>query len=49
MQTILNFIENFFNQLPPLLQLILGVFVTIAAFKILTTIADHFEKNRNDQ
>ena len=49
MQTIVDLIENFVDRLPPLLQLILGVFVAIAIFKILTFIADHFEKKKEDK
>tara|TARA_B100000686_G_C16086740_1_gene616582 strand:- start:202 stop:366 length:165 start_codon:yes stop_codon:yes gene_type:complete len=45
-QTILDFIKNFIDQLPPLLQLIMGVFLAIGAFKILIAIGDHFEKRK---
>ena len=44
MKTLMSFIENFINQLPPLLQLILGILLTLGIMKILIMIADFFDK-----
>ena len=46
MRTIIGFVENFVNQLPPLLQLLLGIFLTIGIMKLLIMIADFFDKKR---
>lgn len=45
-RTIIDVMENFVNQLPPLLQLLLGVFLTIGLMKLLIMIADFFDKKR---
>jgi hypothetical protein len=42
MQTIVDFVEN----LPPLLQLILGVFITLGILKVMMVIADYIEDKR---
>ncbi|MBI4388727.1 MAG: hypothetical protein HY580_00985 [Nitrospinae bacterium] len=44
METLLTAVENFVSQLPPLLQMLLGVFVTLAILKALMAAADFFEK-----
>ncbi len=41
-QTIIDFIDS----LPPLLQFLLGVFITIGIVKVLLTVADHFQAKR---
>ena len=41
-------IENFINQLPPFLQLLIGVFLTIGIMKILIMIADFIETKRGN-
>ena len=45
METILLYIESFVNKLPPLLQMLLGVFVTLGMMKIIFTVVNYFEKN----
>jgi len=42
MQTLIDFV----NTLPPLLQLLLGVFVTLGAFRCLMAIIDFIEDKR---
>jgi len=42
MQTITDFV----NTLPPLLQLLLGVFVTLGVFRCLMAIVDFIEDRR---
>ncbi|MBI5427722.1 MAG: hypothetical protein HZA02_05505 [Nitrospinae bacterium] len=44
MQPILSAIEDFVSQLPPLLQLLLGAFVTLAIFKAIMTAVNFLEK-----
>ena len=41
-QTIINFVEG----LPPLLQLLLGIFVTLGVLKAFMTIVDYIEDRR---
>ncbi|NIQ01977.1 MAG: hypothetical protein GWM98_17545 [Nitrospinaceae bacterium] len=41
-QTIVEFVES----LPPLLQFLLGVFITIGIIKTLMIVADFFDKKR---
>jgi hypothetical protein len=43
-QTIIDFVEN----LPPLLQLILGIFVTLGILKAFMTIVDFIEDRRGN-
>ena len=45
-KTIIDFIETFVNQLPPFLQLLLGIFLTIGIMKLLIMIADFFDQKR---
>ena len=40
---------DFVNTLPPLLQLLLGVFVTLGIFKCLMAIVDFIEGKRKDK
>ena len=42
MQIIIDFIDT----LPPLLQLLLGIFITVAIFRILMVIVDFIEDKR---
>jgi hypothetical protein len=41
-QTIVDFVES----LPPLLQLILGVFITFGILKVMMTVGDFIEEKR---
>jgi hypothetical protein len=45
MEPILLYIESFVNKLPPLLQLLLGVFVSLGVMKIFLVIFKRLEKN----
>ena len=42
MQIIIGFVDT----LPPLLQLLLGIFITVAIFRILMVIIDFIEDKR---
>lgn len=44
MDTLIEVITKFVENLPPLLQLLLGVFITGGFFKLTIMVADHFEK-----
>jgi hypothetical protein len=44
MDAVLLWIESFILKLPPLLQLLAGVFASLAAFKLLVLIVDYFDK-----
>ena len=48
METIVQFIEGFVQKLPPLLQLILGMFIALGLFKVIMLIADYVEDKRSD-
>ena len=48
MESILLYIENFLSELPPLLQLLAGVFVTLGIMKIIIFAADLYEKNKSE-
>jgi len=41
-QTLVDFVES----LPPLLQLLLGVFITLGILKVMMMIADYIEDKR---
>ncbi len=41
-QTLIDFVES----LPPLLQLLLGVFITLGILKVMMMIADYIEDKR---
>ncbi len=49
METIVQFVEGFVQKLPPLLQLILGMFVALGMFKVIMMIATRVEKDRSDE
>ncbi len=40
--------EEFLNKLPPLLQLIVGIFIALGVFKILTIVFDFFKKRKKE-
>ena len=42
----MQIIIDFVNTLPPLLQLLLGIFITVAIFKILIVTIDFIEDKR---
>ena len=42
MQIIIDFVDT----LPPLLQLLLGIFITVAVFRVLMVIVDFIEDKR---
>lgn len=46
MESILLSIEDFLAKLPPLLQLLAGVFATLAIMKVIILIADYFDEKK---
>jgi len=46
MQTIMTVMEEFINKLPPLLQMLLGLGVSLLILKVLIMIADAIDKKR---
>lgn len=46
METIIAFIEGVVQKLPPLLQLILGIMISLAILKVLIMVADFYDKKR---
>jgi hypothetical protein len=46
MESIKITIASFIESLPPLLQLLLGIFVTIGVLKLLMSIVDYIEDRR---
>ena len=42
----MQIIIDFVNTLPPLLQLLLGIFITVAVFRVLMVIVDFIEDKR---
>jgi len=50
LEQLAQWFESFLNKLPPLLQLILGMFIALGVFKLLTVIVDVFQKrNTRDE
>jgi len=47
--TIIVFIEGFIKKLPPLLQLILGLGLSLLILKVLIMIADAIDKKREGE
>ena len=47
--TIIVFIEEFIKKLPPLLQLILGLGLSLLILKVLIMIADAIDKKREGE
>ena len=43
MQTLIIWFEEFVNQLPPLLQLILGMLLAVGVFKLLVVGSDAYD------
>ncbi len=39
----------FANDLPPLLQLIFGMFISLGMFKLMTVIVDAYQKRKKDE
>ncbi|MFQ5674004.1 MAG: hypothetical protein ACE5G9_13035 [Nitrospinales bacterium] len=46
MQTIMTVMEEYVGKLPPLLQMLLGIGVSLVILKILLTVADAIDKKR---
>ena len=40
MEQLAQWFESFLNKLPPFLQLILGMFIALGVFKLLTVVVD---------
>ncbi|MFQ5717350.1 MAG: hypothetical protein ACE5GQ_09650 [Nitrospinales bacterium] len=49
METIISFMEHVVNKLPPLLQLLLGLAVSLAILKALIMVADFYDKKREQK
>lgn len=49
MEFIWQAVENFVGQLPPLLQLLLGAFVSLGVMKVAILIADYVEEKRPEK
>ena len=49
MNTIMTFMEEFINKLPPLLQMILGLGISLLILKILIMVADAIDKKREGE
>jgi len=45
----MHIITDFVNTLPPLLQLLLGIFVTLGVFRCLMAIVDFIEDKREGE
>jgi len=39
----------FTNELPPLLQLVFGMFISLGVFKLMTMIVDAYQKNKKSE
>jgi len=43
-------LSNWFtNELPPLLQLIFGMFISLGVFKLMTVIVDAYQNRKKDE
>lgn len=49
METIISFVEHSVNKLPPLLQLLLGLAVSLSILKVLIMAADFYDKKREQK
>ncbi|MEC7640641.1 MAG: hypothetical protein VYC17_00645 [Nitrospinota bacterium] len=49
MSTIMTFMEEFINKLPPLLQMLLGLGISLFILKILMMFADAIDKKREGE
>lgn len=49
MDALIEVVTKFIENLPPFLQLLLGVFITGGFFKLTIMIADHFEKRGKEK
>ena len=47
MESILSYIESFLSELPPLLQLLAGLFATLGVMKLIILAADFYDKNKS--
>jgi hypothetical protein len=45
----MQIITDFVDTLPPLLQLLLGIFITVAIFRILMIVIDFIEDKRESK
>ena len=43
-----EFYNWFSNELPPLLQLVFGMFISLGVFKLMTVIVDAYQKRKKD-
>lgn len=50
MEQLAQWFESFLNKLPPFLQLILGMFIALGIFKLLTVVVDACQNwNKKDE
>ncbi len=46
MEQLAQWIESFLNELPPFLQLVIGMLITVGVFKLLTVVVDAFQNRK---
>jgi len=44
-----EFYNWFSNELPPLLQLVFGMFISLGVFKLMTVIVDAYQNRKKDK
>ena len=50
MEQLYNWFESFLNELPPLLQLIVGMFIALGGFKLMNLVFEKYQKlNKKDE
>lgn len=50
MEQLVQWFESFLNKLPPFLQMILGIFIALGMFKLLTVAVDAYQdRNKKDE
>ena len=46
MEQLYNWFESFLNELPPLLQLMVGIFIALGVFKLMNLVFEKYQKNK---
>ena len=46
MEQLYNWFESFLNELPPLLQLIVGMFIALGVFKLMNMAFEKYQKSK---
>ena len=44
-----NFYNWFTNELPPLLQLLFGMFISLGVFKLMSVLVDTYQKRKKSE